>query len=92
MTTIMLSVACVLVPFNVAAGVVLDSTLPTRNEKCAAKGCVDKFNKGHEHESRERERDEEYWRMLILLFVVCSLVFYCYLCHMSTKICACTEY
>ena len=44
MTTIMLSVACVLVPFNVAAGVVLDSTLPTRNEKCAAKGCVDKFN------------------------------------------------
>lgn len=36
---------------------------------------------------RERERDEEYWRMLILLFVVCSVVFYCYLCHMSTKIC-----
>lgn len=39
-----LSLACVRVPFNVAAGVVLDSTLPTRNEKCAAKGCVDEFN------------------------------------------------
>lgn len=60
----MLSVACVLVPFNVAAGVVLDSTLPTRNEKCAAKGCVDKFNKGHEHESRERERERERRRVL----------------------------